>query len=132
VHSGLSDTWSHLFRIGDSAGTDLAEDETTTTDNDPWVEFDQDITAPEETTYEELFGAFAAQAAFSATARNQPARIRAAFNAESFFRARPRDLNATLLTSQGTVLTLNQQHNLITPRNGAHHVLIFKDWPMPL
>jgi hypothetical protein len=32
------------LRLGNAAGTDLAEDETTTTDNVPWLEFDSAIT----------------------------------------------------------------------------------------
>ena len=32
------------LRIGDAAGADLAEDDTSTTDNDPWVEFANTIT----------------------------------------------------------------------------------------
>lgn len=34
------------FRYGDSNGTDLPSDQTTTTDNDPWIEFSNTISLP--------------------------------------------------------------------------------------
>lgn len=40
----VTTNYTATHRFGDATGSDLAEDETTTTDNNPWIEFDSAIT----------------------------------------------------------------------------------------
>lgn len=41
---GASPTHSFTLRVGDTAGSDLANDDTSTTDNNPYIEFSQTLT----------------------------------------------------------------------------------------
>ena len=47
AHNTTATSRNAIFRFGSSAGADLAEDETSTTDNNPWIEFSDTITFDE-------------------------------------------------------------------------------------
>lgn len=43
AHNAVTTSYTGTIRIGDNAASDLAEDETSTTENAPWVEFSQTL-----------------------------------------------------------------------------------------
>lgn len=60
---------SSTIRLGDSSGTDLAEDDTTTTDNNPWIEFTDTL------TFIERYGLYANETAALLQIRDYNSRI---------------------------------------------------------